>query len=280
MKLGIISRELQANGAADLFLKTANYDFSLMQLNLKSLTKEEMPDHIPDALNREIADEAAKNKIEILAVNGTFNMCHPDPLVRRDGISRFEKIASTCNVYGCNLITLCTGSRNLDSMWSPHPDNNTDQAWKDMIKTMEELIPISEKYNVFLGIEPEASNVVNSPVKAKKLIEEMKSSRLKIVLDGANLFQEGMAKRENVRPVISRAIELLAPWIILAHGKDIKEGEGINFTCPGRGIIDFEFFLRELDGIGYKGGMIIHGIKDEKDMSFCRDHIKNINGKH
>ena len=276
MKLGIISRELQARGAAELFLKTANYGFSLMQLNLKSLTKEEMPDHIPDALNREIADEAAKNKIEILAVNGTFNMCHPDPLVRRDGISRFEKIASTCNVYGCNLITLCTGSRNLDSMWSPHPDNNTDQAWKDMIKTMEELIPISEKYNVFLGIEPEASNVVNSPVKAKKLIEEMKSSRLKIVLDGANLFQEGMAKRENVRPIIAEAFELLGSWTILAHGKDILEGDGIDFTSAGKGIVDFNFFLDELEKINYKGGMILHGIKEEKDIPACTDFFRNL----
>ncbi|MCL2472982.1 MAG: sugar phosphate isomerase/epimerase, partial [Treponema sp.] len=100
--------------------------------------------------------------------------------------------------------------------------------------------------------------------------------RLKIILDAANLFQKGMAKRENVRSVISRGVDLLGPWIVLAHGKDIKEGSGLDFTGPGQGIIDFEFFLNELSRAGYKDGIILHGIKNENDMGFCVDHVRKI----
>lgn len=161
-------------------------------------------------------------------------------------------------------------------MWVPHPDNNTQEAWKDLIAVMEQVILIADKYNVDLGIETEASNVVNTPEKAKKIIEELKSKRLKIILDAANLFQIGMAKRENVKPVISKGIDLLSPWIVLAHGKDIKEGKGLDFSGAGQGIIDFEFFLRELEKIGYKDGMILHGIKEEKDIPGCVSHVKKI----
>jgi sugar phosphate isomerase/epimerase len=86
-------------------------------------------------------------------------------------------------------------------------------------------------------------------------------------MDAANLFHIGKAKRENVQSTIAEAIGLLSPWIVLAHGKDIKEGDGLDYTCPGKGIIDFDFFTRELKKNGYKGGMLLHGIKDPNDIA-------------
>ena len=276
MKLGIFSPEISASTVAELFRKTKEYGFSQMQFDYASVDKEEMPSIITDSLNKEIANEAARNKIEIVAINGTFNMSHPEPAVRQDGIVRFKEIASSCGILGCKLVTLCTGTRTRENMWVPHPDNNTPEAWKDMTGVMEQLILIGDKYNINLGIETEASNVINTPQKAKKLIEELKSPRLKIILDAANLFQEGMAKRGKVQQVISEAFELLGSWIVLAHAKDIKEGNGIDFTGAGKGIIDFNFFLKELEKIGYKNGMILHGIKEEKDIPSCVKYMKKI----
>ena len=226
MKLGINSPELTAPTAAELFRKAHDFGFSQMQLNYSSVYDEEMPASIPESGNREIAAEAARHGIEIAALSGTFNMAHPDSEVRQEGIARFEKIAASSGGFGCELVSICTGTRNRESMWAFHPDNNSPEAWKDMRSVMEQLILIAHKYNIFLGIETEASNVVNTPEKAKKIIEDLKSDRLKIILDAANLFQKGMAKRENVKPVISRGIDILSPWIALVHGKDIKEGEG------------------------------------------------------
>ena len=276
MKLGTFSPEIKANNVAELFRKTKDYGFSQMQFDYASLTSEEMPELIPDSLNREIAAQAAHHGIEIAAVNGTFNMAHPDPAIRDDGIARFKKIAASCAALGCKLVTLCTGTRNRESMWAPHPDNNTPEAWKDMARVLEQLLLIAEKYDVNLGIETEASNVINTAARARRLIEEFQSPRLKIILDAANLFSMGMAKREKVRSVISEGIELLAPWIVMAHGKDIMEGEGLVFTGPGQGIIDFYFFIRELAKIGYNGGMILHGIKNEKDIPACVDYMRKI----
>jgi sugar phosphate isomerase/epimerase len=201
-------------------------------------------------------------------------MSHPDPAVRQDGIKRFEKIAASCGTLSCNLITLCTGTRTRESIWVPHPDNSTPEAWKDMIAVMEQLVSIVGKYNVNLGIETEASNVVNTPQKAKRLIEEIGSARLKIIMDAANLFRAGMAKTEKVHGVIGEAFELLGQYVAIAHGKDIKEGEGIDFTGAGKGIIDFDFFFSELEKIKYKGGIIIHGIKQEKDIPYSVEFIK------
>jgi len=276
MKIGAFSPEIPADTTGELFRKAREYGFSQMQYSYSLDASEEMPELIPDSLNREIAAESARNGIEIVAVNGTFNMAHPDIAVRQKGIVRFERVASSCGIYGCKLVTLCTGTRTRERMWAAHPDNDTPEAWKDMTAVMEQLIPIADKYDVSLGIEIEATNVINTPEKAKKLIEDLKSPRLKIVMDAANLFHAGMAKRENVRTVIAGAIGLLGPWIVLAHGKDIKEGEGLAFTGAGKGIIDFKFFIAELERAGYRGGMLLHGIKDPKDIPSCAEFMRQL----
>ena len=274
MEYGVISTEIPVNSAAELFRKTGEYGFSVMQFNFSSVLGEELPAEIPDSAIREIAGEAAKNGIKIAAISGTFNMAHQDPAVRAEGIKRFEKIAASCRALGCGLASLCTGSRSMEWMWAHHPDNNTPGAWKDMRDSMEKLIVIAEKYDIYLGIETEASNVVDTPQKAKKLIDELQSPRLKIIMDAANLFRPGMAKPENVRSVIAEAFGLLGTRIALAHGKDIKESGGISFTYAGNGIIDFGFFINELEKAGYKGGFVLHGIKDPKNIPGCLEFIK------
>ena len=200
-------------------------------------------------------------------------MAHPDIDIRINGLKRLETIIAASSRLSCELITLCTGSRNRTNMWAPHQDNETIEAWRDMVLIMEQALEIAERYDVTLGLETEASNIVNTPAKARRLIEEMGSSRLKVILDCANLFRAGMAKKELVRPVIKEAFDLLGDDVVLAHGKDLLETPGIEFTGAGKGIIDFDYFFSELENIGYNNGFILHGIKQEKDIPFCVDYI-------
>ena len=274
MKLGIFSPEIQAKTIPELFTAMKRYGFSAAQFDFLSVCGEEMPEEIPDVFIKKIKEEAARNNIELAAVNGTFNMAHPDAEVRENGIKRLETVAAACNQLSSNLITLCTGTRNWTNMWVPHKDNDTAEAWRDMTAAMEKAIEIAERYHVCLGLETEASNIVNSPGKARKLLDEMQSSSLKVIMDCANLFQEGMSKKELVRSVIKEAFDLIGNEVVLAHGKDILETPKIEFTGAGKGIVDFEFFFSELEKIGYQGGMILHGIKREKDIPSCVDFIR------
>ena len=99
---------------------------------------------------------------------------------------------------------------------------------------------------------------------------------LGIILDAANLFRAGMARKENVRSVIMDAFDRLGNCICLAHGKDISEGEDIHYTYAGDGIVDFPFFLEKLKEADYNGCMILHGIKDEKDMEKAVAFMKGL----
>ncbi|NLL91739.1 MAG: sugar phosphate isomerase/epimerase [Ruminococcaceae bacterium] len=266
--LGMYSPEIKRDTVERLFDAVSIYGFKEMQLNFSSVCGEEMPEKIEPEFAARIKKAADDRGIVISAVSGTFNMIHPDPAVRAEGVVRFEQIAAICSILDCKVITLCTGTRDRDLMWRWHDDNEKPDAWDDLLDTTEKLIPIADKYDVILGIETEASNVVNTPEKALKLINSFETDRLKIIFDPANLFRKGMAKPENAVKVIEEAFALLKDYIVIVHGKDIHAGDGISFTSAGRGIVPFERMLELLDDIGYNGSIIIHGMRDETEFPY------------
>ena len=276
MKLGVLSVEINASSISELFSKSKEHGFSMMQFVFSSVCAEEVPTHISDDLLNEISIHANKNGIEIAAVNGTFNMAHPSRQERLSGVARFENVAKACKKLNCKLITICTGSRNVDNMWAYHPHNNSEEAWADMAETMNMLLSIAQRHDLILGMEVEASNIVDSPQKAVKIVEEMGSERLKIIMDCANLFGFGKAKKQLVEPTITEAFKLLGEHIILAHGKDVLEGDDLNFVGAGMGIVDFELFRAKLVEIGYTGGMILHGTQNDAQVESCARFLKDI----
>jgi sugar phosphate isomerase/epimerase len=246
MKIGMYSVEVQRPTVEELFEAVKEYGFTQVQFDFSSVCEEQMPEKLDREFVKNIYEQAKARGIEIIAVNGTFNMIHPDPNVRNSGYKRFEVIADACKYLHCNFITICTGSRNPENMWRWHDENLTQEAWDDMMISMEKTLEIAQRYDVILGLECEASNCINTPERARKLMDELKSPRLKVIMDAANLFQRGDAKKENVKMILDNAFSLLGDDIYIAHGKDIKEGEGLNFTHAGNGIVDFDYFMDKL----------------------------------
>lgn len=276
MKIGFSTQEISRPDVMESLKALKNYGFDSLQFNMLTVLSKELPDEIPDSIVDDIVAAKEVTNQEIVAINGTFNMINVNLKERHRGIENFSKIASICGRLNCNLITLCTGTRNQDSMWMGHPDNQSTEAWRDLLYTTEQLLEIAERYDVNLGIETEYSNVINTPERAVEYIKEMQSDRMKIVMDCANLFHPGMAKPEKVRDVIQHGFDLLGEYVQVAHGKDICAGEGICFTAAGLGIIDFPFFKEKLEEIKYTGPMILHGFKAENQFAPSVAYLKKI----
>ena len=62
------------------------------------------------------------------------------------------------------------------------------------------------------------------------------------------------------------ASELFGKDIVLAHGKDIRESDGIDFCAAGEGIVDFAYMTGLLKKAHYDGDFMLHGIYDEEKM--------------
>lgn len=264
MKLGMFSVEIARPSVEEFFQALSDYGISEVQFDFLTVCSEEMPLAIDRSLTERIRAAAKASDVGIVAVNGTFNMSHPDPATREEGVRRFESVARATAELGCRFVTLCTGSRDTQNMWRRHEDNDTPEAWRDLMDTTRKALDIADHYDLMLGVETEQSNVVRTALRARRYLDEVGSDRIKIIMDVANLFLPGQAKKELVRGVMDEAFDLLGKDIHLAHGKDLKEGEGLSFTHAGNGIVDFPYFLQKLKACGYRGNMLLHGIKKEE----------------
>lgn len=265
MKLGIFAKTFEGTQPGPVLKAVAGAGFVCAQYNMACSGLASMPDAIDEGQARAIAGAAHKAGIEVAAVSGTYNVIHPDRAVREAGHRRLAVLAERSHAMSTRLITLCTGTRDPYDQWKEHPDNGTPEAWRDLLEAMETAIGIAERYDVDLGIEPELANVINSAHKARRLIDEMQSRRIRIVLDPANLFET--ATLDEQRTTISAAIDLLADRIVMAHAKD-RNPDG-SFATAGKGVLDYSHYLGCLKAIGFTGSLITHGLaaKEAEDVS-------------
>jgi sugar phosphate isomerase/epimerase len=259
MEIGIFAKTFDIIGARPVLAAAAQAGYSTVQFNMACLGLPSMPDRIEPAVAAEVGAASRAVHVSIAAVSGTYNMIHPDKTVRAQGLARLEVLAASCARMGTRLITLCTGTRDAQDQWRWHKGNAEPDAWRDIITEMRSAIAIADHHDIELGIEPEMANVVSSASMARRLLDEMASPRLRIVLDPANLFET--ADNVQRRKVIEDAVRLLAKDIVMAHAKD-RTATG-DFTTAGKGVIDFAHFVQCLQDAGFDGPLITHGLAAE-----------------
>jgi sugar phosphate isomerase/epimerase len=169
-------------------------------------------------------------------------------------------MASACRVLGSTKITLSTGTRDEQDLWRGHPDNNTAEAWRELLYSIEAALAITEPEGVVLLVEPEPGNVMSDANRARQLLDEVRSPRLKILFDAANLLS-GHSPVDQ-RGLLDKAFDLLGPDIALAHGKEWLVSEESDVRVPGRGRLDWDYYLRSLAQAGYAGPLILHGFDE------------------
>lgn len=113
--------------------------------------------------------------------------------------------------------------------------------------------------DIILGVETEASNIINTPIKARAYLDAFPNGRLKIIMDGANLFLPEQINRQ--KDILTEAFELLGRDIVLAHAKDLATDEGLAFVAAGQGVLDYETYLALLKQVNYNGALILHGLE-------------------
>ena len=280
-RTGICTTDLTTRPADAMFAAIAEAGYAAVQFGFSTVTdtdytadgKIEFPDCkelLKNGTMERIRNAAEAHGIAIAAVNGTFNMAHPDPAVRAEAVRRFDSFLAASKSIGASIVSLCSGTRCANHLWTYDPANRTDEAWRDMLDSMCRCTELAERYDLILAVETEASNVISTPEDARRLLDTVASRHLKMILDPANLFLPGTARPENVRPTLRHAFDLFGDDIVLAHGKDIHAGDGIDFCATGEGIVDYPYLAALLSEIGFTGDMMLHGIYEEEKFASAR----------
>lgn len=238
--------------------KAAGIEAVQLSMDCAGLTA--MPDAIAPELLPQIRRAAAERGIKLASLSGTFNMCHPDAEHRQTGLRRLRVLTEACAPLGITKIHLCTGTRDRNSMWRRHSDNDTPEAWRDMVACVREATNIARQSRVTLAFEPEVNNVVNSAQKARRLLDEIGSPYLKVTLDAANLFPAG--KLPQMKEILDEAFALLGKDIVLAHAKDLDHDGDAGHLPAGQGKLDYDHYVGLLHKHRFTGPLLLHSLSE------------------
>ena len=273
MQIGIMARTFVRPTLEETLDAVVGHGIYCIQFSLACAGVPEMPEKIDAGLCDSVREEMAERKMTMAAVSGTFNMIHPDMRERQNGLRRLRQLAPVCHRLGTSVITLCTGTRDPQSMWRRHPDNDLPEAWKDLTAIMREALKIAADNDVTLAFEPEVANTIDSAVKARRLLDEIQSPHLKVIMDGANIFHKGELPR--MREIIDEAFELLGDDIAIGHAKDLDRDGQAGHIAAGKGLLDYRQYLSLMSNVGFDVALVLHGLS-EAEVDGCVAFLRSI----
>ncbi len=245
MELGIFAKTFPRATLEQTLDAVVAHGLTQIQFNMSCMGLATLPDKLDEGSCVWIAQTLRERGLTMAAISGTFNMVDPNVSRVEHNLRRLEVLAEACRWLDTRIITLCTGSLDAQDMWKWHPDNGRKSTWERLVETMRAAVVIADRHEVTLAFEPEVNNVVSSVMRARRLLDEIDSRWLKVVIDPANLlefddldrlseiieaaryFTGGSKKETGSRAQRARLVEILDEafdWlgadIVLAHAKN------------------------------------------------------------
>lgn len=220
--LGIFARVFPVQPAADLAATVHDLGFTSVQLNLVALGLPSIP--TPDRLAQVDLDRIAADfraaDVAVWGVSATYNMAHPDPATRARQTADAVNLIRRSPELGATAVSLCTGTRDPENQWRAHSDNDTPQAWADMIDSFRTLLAAADEAGVYLAVEPEPANIIRGADQAVRLLDELgeQGKRVGFILDPANLVAGQDPARRSF--ILTDAFSRLGEQTICVHAKD------------------------------------------------------------
>jgi sugar phosphate isomerase/epimerase len=266
-QLGVLTSEFERASLEETLDAVADHGIEAVQFQLGSAVPsiplqdslrmglDALGEHLTPSLCEDIRKQLAKRGIAMAAVDGTFNMVHPDQDRRWANLGHLRQLIEYCDALGTSVVTLCTGSRD-DIMWRRHPDNDSPEAMTDLVAVMKAAAQTAEEHGVILAFEPEVNNVANSAERARQLLDAVGSSSVKVVMDPANIFKAGELPR--MQEKLAETFNLLGDDIALAHAKDLDHDGEAGQLGAGEGLLDYPLYLSLLQHSGFDGTIVLH----------------------
>ncbi len=226
------------------FIKECGYD----GVEIAPFTIEKNAFHITATRRVEIRREAKKTGLEIpglhwlLSRTEGFYLTSPDPVSRRKTSDYFMELTRLCADLGGKYMVLGSpGQRNL------LPGVTKEQAFDYAARVLEHVVPLLEKCDVKLVLEPLASKETNFLANSDEAVALLKKigapEQVSLMLDC-----KAMASEKTSIPDLIRRHKAYLSYF---HLNDP------NLQGPGMGDLDFVPIFRALKEVGYNGWLSV-----------------------
>jgi sugar phosphate isomerase/epimerase len=244
LNLGVRAHDFGRRPAGELAARIAAHGLSCIQLAPGKALTEVAADAVPDfATARRLAAAFRAQGIQVAVLGCYINLAVRDEALRRPQLERFKQHLRLAPQFGCSVVGTETGSLHAD--FSRHPDNGGEEAFAIVRESVRELVREAEQCGVNVGIEAVERYVISSPRRLRRLLDEIGSPRLQVILDPVNLL--AASNHEAQDDILREALDLLGDAIAIIHAKDFAMRDGVFEERPaGAGTLRYGALLRWL----------------------------------
>ena len=244
MNIGIRLHDTRPGTLRERLEYARQQGFSCVQLAMGKAVPGFDMKQAPKLLTRELAaevrEELARAGIEC-AVLGCYL-----------GLSAAEDEAAekTREIYEAHLrFAQWIGARCVGTE-TPSPDAGdgsacqTEDYYQLFLRRVRPILKAAGENGTLLAVEPVCSHIVHTPALAERMLEDLNSPSLRIILDAVNLIDS--AHIEEAGAIIAEGIRRLGPSTTVLHMKDYRPApeKPRPDTLPcGQGLMDFRPLL-------------------------------------
>jgi len=206
------------------------------------------PRHKAERLRNLLADEG----VRLYQSTGYWqNMVTPDEAMRKEAASTVRAALRLAGWMGSRGIDTGPGSMNPLGPWYPHPENWTESARQQLVKTLKECASAAEDAGVYLSLECHQLVTLKTPEIAKEVLDEVGSPWVRCDYDSANWIT--LETVFDTASALNHHFDLLGNHIVSCHAKDIwienKLTLHLQDGCPGKGLMDFKTLFRRIEAL-------------------------------
>lgn len=179
-------------------------------------------------------------------------------------LRRFEAFIQYAQVFGAGVVGTETGV-------TVGPDSPVYwENYRLFIRNLARLVEVAESCDVNIGIEPVCSGTVCSPQIMRRVIDDIRSDKVKVILDLSNLLTVEAIPSQ--RKILDDSFELLGDRIWAVHLKDFAVSEGKKqFAPPTKGLMDIPYLFEQMSFMERKPDVILDNLPLELYAEAVKD---------
>lgn len=245
LQLGIRLHDMREGSLEERAAWAQEQGFSCVHLALsKTIPGFKMvPNTLHAGLGKHIRGIFSAHGVDVAVLGCYKNLAHPDPTTVRDLQELYIAHLRMAIALQCSVVGTETGAPNAEYRFEPNC--HTETALQSFLRGMEPVLEAAETLGVLFAIEPVWNHIVWNPRVARRVLDEMASPNLRIILDPVNLLSmENYQQREQV---IDEALELLGEAVEVVHLKDFRVEDGkLVSVAAGTGMMDYRAIMEYL----------------------------------
>jgi len=193
---------------------------------------EHFDDITPQVLNR-IQEGFGKNNVEITVLGCYIEPSLTDETQRLDSVRIFKDNLSHAKKLGVPIVGTETTGLNIHATGAER-----EAAYNRLKDSVLRMAEKAEAEDVFIGIEPVAEHTLNTPALTRRLLDEVGSSKLKVIFDPVNLVLPHTIHQQDM--IFNEMFNLLGNEIYVMHIKDtVIEDDKKAWRKIGKGVINY-----------------------------------------